>query len=303
VGKQHTIMLLEEWVPHVRRLPRDEALAELARRYYISHGPATLVPFDDINDVVVAFDSGQIDAMSGWDPYLHERTATGGTPLVTSEQLRIILDVVITSRVSIQNKPQLVQAFHNAWFDTLKAQIENSDLGAALIAAWGHNDWLSISKENAGADLRAQMQFIAQADLQDNVQLIANVAPICNQINLARRVWSEVGSLASVNIQTIVDPQFVLVASAKPELQTGAQPLNNTFSLVTSKDAQPAAGNPQPSGEATPTTTSTGAATETTLAVLPCRCFNFQPDSTDLSDDSRNVVNLCVLSAPRTAMW
>jgi ABC-type nitrate/sulfonate/bicarbonate transport system substrate-binding protein len=280
---------------------RDHS-AELFARYVLqvaqlTTGTVTLVPFDDINDVVVAFDSGQIDAMSGWDPYLRERTATGGTPLVTSEQLRIILDVVITSRVSIQNKPQVVQAFHDAWFDTLKAQIENYDLGAALIAAWGHNDWLSISKENAGADLRAQMQFIAQADLQDNVQLMADVAPIYNQINLARRVWSEVGPLASVNIQTIVDPQFVLVASAKPELQTGAQPLNNTFSLVTLKDAQPAAGNPQPGGEASPTTTSTGAATETTLAVLPCRRFNFQPDSTDLSDDSRDVVNLCVLPA------
>ena len=44
-GKQHTFVLLEEWVPKATRLDRDEALAELARRYFTSHGPATLQDF------------------------------------------------------------------------------------------------------------------------------------------------------------------------------------------------------------------------------------------------------------------
>jgi hypothetical protein len=41
-GKQHTYALLAERAPNARRLSRDEALAELARRYFTSHGPATL---------------------------------------------------------------------------------------------------------------------------------------------------------------------------------------------------------------------------------------------------------------------
>lgn len=41
-GKQQTFVLLEEWLPRARRLPRDEALPELARRYFAAHGPATL---------------------------------------------------------------------------------------------------------------------------------------------------------------------------------------------------------------------------------------------------------------------
>jgi hypothetical protein len=40
-GKQPTFALLAEWAPHARSLARDEALAELARRYFTSHGPAT----------------------------------------------------------------------------------------------------------------------------------------------------------------------------------------------------------------------------------------------------------------------
>ncbi|MGZ6294708.1 MAG: winged helix DNA-binding domain-containing protein [Candidatus Limnocylindrales bacterium] len=40
-GRQQTFALLDEWVPHPRRLERDEALGELARRFFASHGPAT----------------------------------------------------------------------------------------------------------------------------------------------------------------------------------------------------------------------------------------------------------------------
>lgn len=41
-GKQHTYVLLEERVPQAGTLARDEALAELTRRYFTSRGPATL---------------------------------------------------------------------------------------------------------------------------------------------------------------------------------------------------------------------------------------------------------------------
>ena len=274
--------------------------SELFARYtlqvaQLTSATVTLVPFDDINNVVTAFDAGQLDAISGWDPYLRDRAKTGGKPLVTSEQLRVILDVVVTSKLSIQNKPQLVQAFHDAYFDTLKTQLENYDYGAALIASWGHNDWLSISKENAGADLRAQLQTIAQADLQDNLRLMTNLAPVYNQIEVARQVWADAGPLAPLDPQTIVDPRFVLAAAARPELQTTAQPLNNTFTL---------AGNPTQlvnAQAATPTsvnaTTAAPASGQTSQVVLPCKRFTFLPDKADLSADSRNVLNLCVVTA------
>ena len=45
IGKQFTYALLEERVPPGRMLTRDESLAELARRYFKSHGPATLPDF------------------------------------------------------------------------------------------------------------------------------------------------------------------------------------------------------------------------------------------------------------------
>lgn len=48
-GKQESYTLLDEWIPSTnagtRKLARDEALAELALRYFSSHGPATLQDF------------------------------------------------------------------------------------------------------------------------------------------------------------------------------------------------------------------------------------------------------------------
>jgi hypothetical protein len=40
-GKQHSFVLLSDWVRTSRPLAGDEALAEFARRYFTSHGPAT----------------------------------------------------------------------------------------------------------------------------------------------------------------------------------------------------------------------------------------------------------------------
>jgi hypothetical protein len=44
-GKQFTYALLAERAPHARTLERDEALAELARRYFVGRGPASVQDF------------------------------------------------------------------------------------------------------------------------------------------------------------------------------------------------------------------------------------------------------------------
>ncbi len=44
-GKQFSYTLLDERVPHTAPLAREEALAKLTRRYFTSHGPATIRDF------------------------------------------------------------------------------------------------------------------------------------------------------------------------------------------------------------------------------------------------------------------
>ncbi len=44
-GKQHTFVLLEEWISIKKILSYEESLAELSKRYFTSHGPATIHDF------------------------------------------------------------------------------------------------------------------------------------------------------------------------------------------------------------------------------------------------------------------
>jgi hypothetical protein len=41
----HDIGHYRLWIAPTKRLDRDEALAELTRRYFVGHGPATLQDF------------------------------------------------------------------------------------------------------------------------------------------------------------------------------------------------------------------------------------------------------------------
>ncbi len=75
-GKQPTFVLLDEWAPATRTLERDEALAELARRYFVSHGPATVQDFAWWSGLAIA------DARAGLElakPHLAHEDVDGRT--------------------------------------------------------------------------------------------------------------------------------------------------------------------------------------------------------------------------------
>lgn len=66
VGKQQTFVLLEEWLPSFPHLTRPKALAELARRYFTSHGPVTFDDYVGWTGLKVA------EAKEGWEAVASE---------------------------------------------------------------------------------------------------------------------------------------------------------------------------------------------------------------------------------------
>lgn len=62
-GKQFTYMLLDERAPDARSKERDEALAELARRYFLSRGPATVHDYVKWSGLTVADARRGIEAL------------------------------------------------------------------------------------------------------------------------------------------------------------------------------------------------------------------------------------------------
>jgi hypothetical protein len=75
-GRQQTFALLDEWVPATKMLDRDAALAELARRYFTSHGPATRQDFAWWSGLAAADARAALDMAR---PHLAHETAAGQT--------------------------------------------------------------------------------------------------------------------------------------------------------------------------------------------------------------------------------
>lgn len=92
---EFTFVLLEEWVPKTDSLSREEALAELTRRYFTSHGPATLADFSwwssltlteiktGIELVRSELTSVEVDGQTYWMP--------AATPDLAREQTTVFL--------------------------------------------------------------------------------------------------------------------------------------------------------------------------------------------------------------------
>lgn len=241
----------------------------------------TLVPKDTVADAVAAFNNNEADVVSGWEPDIYDAELSGGVPLLSSNQLRIVVDVIVTSRQSISGKADLVQSFHDAWFDTLKAQVEGFDTAASQIAGWGHNDWSFVYAETATTDLQAWLGSVAQADLGDNAFVMRDIRPIINRLEIARRVWaaSDV-SVPADDVNNLVNPGFVLRAAEQPSLQPNGKPINDTFSMSASVQLD---------------VSGVDTASAATLAVLPCRTFTFLPESTELTLESRRILDTCVV--------
>jgi hypothetical protein len=250
------------------------SIAQLSPRSQV-----TLVPQDSVADAVAAFNNGQADVVSGWEPDIYDAEQSGGQPLLSSNQLRIVMDVIVTSRDTIAKDANLVQNFHNAWFATLKNQVENFDTAAAQIASWGHNDWSFVYPETASDDLRLWLESVAQADLGDNAFVMRDTRPLLNRLSIARRVWaaSDV-PVPGDNVEELVNPGFVTRAAEQASLQPNGAPVNDTFSISSQLDLS---------------TVATGDAA--TLAVLPCRTFTFLPESTELTLESRRILDNCVV--------
>jgi ABC-type nitrate/sulfonate/bicarbonate transport system substrate-binding protein len=239
----------------------------------------TLVPQDSVADAIEVFNAKQADAVSGWEPDIYDAEASGGVPLLSSSQMRIVIDVIVTSRQSITGKADLVQNFHDAWFDTLKAQVENFDTASAQIAEWGHNDWSFVYPESATEDLTLWLESVAQADLGDNAFVMRDTTPIVKRLEIARRVWAASGAeVPDDDVAELINSGFVSRSAAQAKLQAKGNPVNDSFSISAQLDLS-------------------GVSTDdaATLVVLPCRRFSFVPESTELTLESRRILDDCVL--------
>jgi len=239
----------------------------------------TMIPADSVDDAVSRFNKGQADVVSGWLPNIQNAKQSNGQYLIGSDKLHVLVDVIMTSRQAIQKRPQVVQAFHNAWFKTLKAQFEDFPKAAKQIASWGHNDWSLVSVATPDKDLGSQLSGIAQAGLSQNLTVMHDTARLVERLDTARRIWQAAGqSTDSDPTSSLIEPKFVLQSGSIGDLATSAQPRNTSFLLAERPNLEALAPG---QGE--------------TLAILPCRHFDFLPESAEITTEIATQLNTCVL--------
>jgi hypothetical protein len=120
---------------------------------------------------------------------------------------------------------------------------------------------------------------VAQADLSDNSAVMRDPRPLVNRLEIARRVWAAAGlEVAEEDAGDLIDPGFVARSAQQASLAANGTPVNDTFSISANIDLS-----------------SVSTEDAVTLAVLPCRRFSFLPDSTELTLESRRILDECVV--------
>jgi len=236
--------------------------------------PVTEVELFPSEDVIAATDlyiNETVDAVSGWEPDVDAAVEDGGVVLMDSGRLRVVVDVILMSNQVIDQRADLAQAFQNAWFEALKFQFENPDTAEEAIIAWGNNTWSYVHEPG---DLTGWLDTIAQATLGHNRLAMSNVDIISARIDDAEKVWQAAGKIIpSVDSVTLIEPRFVLEAGQNPALSTGMMPINDTFLMTKHPDL--------------PKLTEEELGEATTVAILPLRKIDFEPDSARLTDKAR----------------
>jgi NitT/TauT family transport system substrate-binding protein len=245
----------------------------------------TLVPKDAVPDAVAAYTGGEADAVSAWVPDVQAAEDAGAKTVIASDKLRAVLDVLVSSRQSIDNKSEAVQAFHDAWFEALKAMIDTPDQAEQALLQWGHPDWTFV--ENPG-DLRTALEPLAQATLNANQIAFQQPQLLANRLGEAQGVWSRAGQAPpQADLNALVEPRFALGSARDSRLFSSQPPVNSSFLLTARVDLPQLSAEEQQSADA--------------VVTLPLEKIDFQPESTRLTEQATNDLTTQVLPVLRSS--
>lgn len=251
----------------------------------ISPSEVELHPSEDVVAATDLYTSGWVDIVSGWEPDVDAAIDAGGEVKIDSGQLRVVVDVVLTSNQAIEQKPEVIQAFHDAWFEALKFQSEDPGRAEQLVISWGMNDWTWVEGEG---DLQGWLETIAQASLGANELAMKDPSLLAERLAEAKVVWQWAGKVISdVDQASLVDPRFVLQSATNPSLHANKPPINDSF-LMTGRPDLPSLTEEEIGGA-------------TVLAVLPLRKIEFEPDSTRLTDLAQEELKAQIVPVLRTS--
>ncbi|MEN9936453.1 MAG: hypothetical protein RLZZ387_3032 [Chloroflexota bacterium] len=248
-------------------------------------GDVTLVARPTVATAVQAFVAGEADAVSAWEPDVQAAEQAGGQVLIASDQLRAILDVLVTSRQSIDTEAPAVQAFHDAWFEALKLMTDDPESAGQAVVEWGNGDWSAIEQPG---DLAASLETLAQATLGANQIAFRTPDILVSRIRQAQEVWTGAGvSVPQGDFTQMVDGRFVAASARDPALFSAQPPVNSSFLLTSRVDLPQLSEQEAQQAEA--------------VVQLPIEQVDFEPDSLRLTEQARRDLTDQVLPVLRSS--
>ena len=143
--KQPTFVLLDEWIPGSRTLDREQALAELARRYFHSHGPATVQDFVwwsglMVKEAQLAIELAAADLVQeiiGGRVYLHSGEEPGSTGISDGPHLLPSFDEYL---VAYKDRSDTVEARFSPQVIGINGLFNASIvIGGRVVGTWKRN--------------------------------------------------------------------------------------------------------------------------------------------------------------------
>jgi len=248
---------------------------------------------ENLNQAVRRYLAREAHGVIGWTSGDMEQAAkrADSRVLMTSDQFRVTMDVVITGARALETKRDAVQAFHDAWFEATKMTIERPRDAAASMAKWNAS-WTGVGSEK---DLTDALQEFAQATLQDNGAVLSeqNLPLLYSRYKESQVVWLSGGRdvrqvLRDDQLPSVFDAAFARKSAQDQSLVSTRPPVNATFHLTA---------RPQVRG-LTPEQQSR----LTTVAVLGVREVQFDPGSTALTVSSQRAIEENVVPVLRSTL-
>ncbi len=248
----------------------------------LRHHDVTLLPASSLAEALRQFNAGEADAVIGWEPQVLDAAHSGGQPLDETRGLYEHTDVIVVTRNLDAARRDIVQRFHNAWFDAIAAQQIDLNGAARSVATWGHNTWTGLSIADSADDWRARMESVTSADLARNNALFKQPELLSARINRAREDWARFPQVILAPLDfDMVDARYVNAAQSAETREPGAKD-GETEALI--PPAATTAPGPTP-----------GLSGRVTLDVSPCPRITFDADATGLDPAIQARLDACVL--------
>ncbi|HEU5317304.1 MAG TPA: ABC transporter substrate-binding protein [Chloroflexota bacterium] len=248
---------------------------------------------ENLNQAVRRYLAREAHGVVGWTSGDMEQAARreDSRVLMTSDQFRVTMDVVISGARALETKREALQAFHDAWFEATKMSIERPGDAAAGMAKWNAS-WTGVG---SAKDLNDALQEFAQATLQDNATVMSdqNLPLLHSRYKESQVVWLSGGRevrqlLRDDQLATIFDPAFVRGSARDQALVSTRPPVNPSFHLTARPQVQGL--TPEQQGRLT------------TVAVLGVREVQFDPGSTSLSRPAQQAIEESVIPVLRSTV-